>query len=152
MKVFKFKFSKLITVLIYVAIALCFIGIGINVYFIATKGIDGAADPVYPIIQYTMMFLVTGALAVILISILVSSKYTVEKDGFTTHFGIVKSNFKLVDIEKIVLDRNKNKLSVYFKNGEYIVIVVSEEWYNEFVESVLENGNNIDYEIISKQN
>lgn len=150
MKEFKFKFSKLINVLIYVGIALCAIGLGVNIYLICTKGLNGAADPAYPIIEYTMMFFVTILLAVILISIAISSKYVVSKDYFATQFGIIKSKFLIKDIEKIELNRDKNKLSVYMNSGEYTMIVVNEEWYGDFVESILENNKNIEYSIVSE--
>ena len=152
MKVFKFKFAKWIIALIYVAIALCVIGFGVNIFFICTKGFNGAQDVVYPIVQYASMFFVTTLLCVILTSLLISSKYTIDDNYFITHFGIIKSKFLIADVEKIELDRQKNKLSVYFKSGEYVVVVVNEEWYNNFIETLLEKNKKIEYSVISQSN
>lgn len=150
MKTFKYKFSKLIYTLIYVGIALCVVGFGINLYFCITVGISSAANPVYPIIQYAAMFFVSVLLFVLLISILISSYYAVEGKHFKTCFGLIKSSYNIEDIETIELDRTTNKLSVYFKNGNYIVVVVKEEWYNDFVQAILDVNSKIEYSIKSK--
>lgn len=150
MKTFKYNFSKLIHTLIYVGLALCIVGFGINLYFCISVGISSAANPVYPIIQYSAMFFVSVLLFAILISILISSYYAVDGKVFKTCFGLIKSSYKIDEMETIELDRTTDKLSVYFKNGNYIVIVVKQEWYNEFVQAILDVNPKIEYTIKSK--
>lgn len=150
MKVFKYRFTKLIYALIGAGIALCAIGFGINVYVCITQGVSSAVNPAYPIIQYCIMFLVSATLAVILISLLVSSYYSVDKKYLKTSFGIIKSKYAVADIETVELDRKKNKLSVYFNNGSYVIIVVKEEWYADFVQAILDVNPKIEYSIVSK--
>lgn len=151
MKRFKYKFSKLVTVLIYVSIALCFVGTGINIYSIATGDIKSAANPVYPIIQYVLMFLIPAVLLVLLISLLISSYYSVDEKYFKTSFGIIKSKYEISEIETVMLDRTTNKLTVYFKNNSFIVVVVREEWYNEFIDALCSANKNIEFSIKSKE-
>lgn len=151
MKVFKFKFTRLTTIFIYVGIALCFIGLGLNVYSVITSDIASAANPVYPIIQHTLMFLIPIVLLVLLISLLISSYYSVDEKYLKTSFGIIKSKYALSDIETVLLDRNTEKLTVFFKNKSFIVIVVRQEWYEEFINLICAANPQIEYTINSKE-
>jgi hypothetical protein len=152
MKKFKYKFSKLIMVLIYVGMALCVVGFALNLYVAITKGISSAANPFYPILQYTLMFFITIVLFVILLSIAISSYYSIDDKNFVTSFGLIKSKYAISEIDVITLDRKTNKLSVTFLNGNYIIIVVNEEWYNQFIESLIAVNPKIEYAINSEEN
>lgn len=149
MKKFKYKFTKLITALIYVGIALSVAGFGINLYYCIANGIKGAADPVYPILQYTLMFLVTITLTVLLVSVLVSSCYIIDGKYFKTKFGFIVSKYDVENIDTIVDNKKTGKLTVTFANGEFMVIVVKQEWYNDFIEALLAANRKIEYSIIS---
>ena len=142
---FRYKFSKPITALIYISIALCFVGVGINIFLIITGDVN-------PIIQYTLMFLIPAVLLIILVSLLISSYYSIEDKYFKTSFGIIKSKYEISDIETVILDRTTNKLSVYFKNNSFIVVVVKDEWYNEFIDALCKANRNISFSIKSKEN
>lgn len=152
MNKFRYRFSKLTYWLIIAGIALSVVGFGLNLFVCIKNGISSAVDPVYPIIQYTLMFAVTIALFAILLSILISSYYLVDKEQIVTSFGFIKSKYKIKDIETIELDRNTNKLSVYFSNDTFVVIVVKEEWYSQFVQAILDINPKIEYSIKSKEN
>lgn len=152
MKVFKYKFTKLTISLIYIGIALCLIGIGLNVFSIATSDIGESANLVYPIIQYTLMFLIPIILLVLLISLIFSSYYSIDDTVLKTSFGIIKSKYQIKDIQKIVLDRTNNKLTVYLNANTFFVIVVKEEWYEEFIDTLCKANSSIEYTILSKEN
>lgn len=149
MKKFKYKFSRLITALIYVGIALSVAGFAVNLYYCIANGIGQAADPVYPILQYTLMFLVTVALFAILISVLISSYYIIDGKYFKTKFGFIVSKYDVQTIDSIVDNKKTGKLTVTFENGEYMVIVVKQEWYNDFIEALLAVNRKIEFSIIS---
>lgn len=152
MKIFKFKFSKLITALIYAGMALSVAAFGINIFLVATQGLSSAVNPVYPILQYSLMFLVSVLLFVILLSLLISSYYAVGDGYLKTSFGIVKSKYNLANAEKIILDRTTNKLAVYFKDSSFIMVVVKSEWQDDFITAILENNPQIEYTINSIEN
>ena len=152
MKVFKYKFTRLTTILIYVGLALCVIGLGVNIYAIITTDVAAAANPIYPIIQFTLMFLIPIILLVILISLLFSSYYCIDEKYLKTSFGIIKSKYELSNIESVLLDRTTNKLTVTFKNGSYIVIVVKEDWYDNFIDTLCKSNKEIEFSIKSKEN
>lgn len=152
MKVFKYKFSKLTTTLIYVGIVLCAVGFGLNIYSVVASDIASAANPVYPIIQHCLMFLVPSVLAVVLVSLLISSYYAIDGNTLKSSFGIIKSKYNIADIDSVNLDRTTDKLVVYFKNNNYIVIVVKKDWYEEFVDELCKANPEIEYTINSKEN
>lgn len=151
MKVFKYKFSRLTTIFIYVGIVLCFAGIGVNIFAIITGNPAAAANPIYPIIQYTLMFLIPLILLVILIGLLVSSYYALDDKTLKTSFGIIKSKYEIKNIETVLLDRTTNKLTVHFADKSFIVIVVKEEWYDEFIDALCKANSGIEYSIKSKE-
>ncbi len=151
MKVFKYKFSKLTKTLIYIGIALCFVGFGINIFTIVTGDVAEAANPVYPIIQYTLMFLVPAVLLVILISLIHSSYYAIDGTTLKTSFGIIKSKYDITTIYTVLLDRNTNKLTVFFENSSFVIIVVKEEWYDEFIDTLCKANKKIEFSIKSKE-
>ena len=151
MKVFKYKFSKLTKAAIYIGIALCFASFGINIFLLVTGDVKEAADPVYPIIQHTLMFLIPVVLLVILVSLILSSYYSIDGNTLKTSFGIIKSKYDISAIDTVLLDRNTNKLTVYFNNSSFIVIVVKEEWYNEFIDALCKANRSIEFSIKSKE-
>jgi hypothetical protein len=150
MKKFKYKFSKLITILIFVGLAFCIVGFCLNLYLNITNGTSSAADPIYPIIQYTLLYFVTVVLFVLLVSFLVKSYYAVTEKYFITNFGFVKSKYNIELIETISLDRTTNKLAITFEDTSFINVVVNETWYNDFVDALLAANPKIEYSIISK--
>ena len=152
MKIFKYKFTKLTISLIYIGIALCFIGLGINLFTVITSDISESANLIYPIIQYTLMFLIPVVLLVLLISLLLSSYYSIDEKTLKTSFGIIKSKYDIKEIQTVILDRTTNKLSVYLKNSTFFVIVVKEEWYEDFIDTLCKANPQIEYTIRSKEN
>lgn len=152
MKTFKYKFTKLTISLIVIGIVLCFAGLGINIYSVITSNISEAANPVFPIIRYTLMFAIPVVLLVLLISLIFSSYYSIDDKTLKTSFGIIKSKYDIKEITSIMLDRNNNKLSVYLKNNSFFVIVVKQEWYEEFIDTLCKANPQIEYTIRSKEN
>ncbi len=152
MKVFKYKFTKTITVFIYLGLALSVAAVAADTYLVIAEGIKSAANPVYPIIQYTLMYVVGILLFIILLSLLLSSYYAIDGTTFKTSFGIIKSKYEVNKIQSIILDRTTGKLSVYFDENTFIVIVVKEEWYEDFIDELLRANPKIEYSVKSKEN
>lgn len=151
MKVFKYRFTKLIKTFIIIGIVLCGVAFALNLYFCLTADIASDANPAYSIIQYSLMFLVVAVLTPLLISILTSSYYAIKDKTLITSFGFIKSKYDLEKVEVITLDRATNKLAVTFSDETFIVIVVKEEWYNDFVQGVLDANPKIEYRINSEK-
>ncbi len=152
MKTFKYKFTKLITAFIWAGMALAVAAFAMNTYFVFSEGLGSAANIVYPIIRFVLMYLISVAAFVILLSLLLSSYYCVTDTTLKTSFGIIKSKYDIQKIETVLLDRKTNKLSVYFEDKSFIVIVVKEEWYEDFVDELLKANRKIEFSIKSKEN
>ena len=146
MKVFKYKFTKLITTLIYAAIPMPVLVLGLTTYHLIVNDISTAVNIVYPILQYSLMYLVAILLGIILISLLVSSYYSIDGKVFKTSFGIIKSKYDAEKIESVILDRTTNKLAVYFNENTFMVIVVKEEWYDDFIKTLTSLNERIEFD------
>ena len=151
MKIFKYKFTRLIYILIAVILALSVAGFAITLWQVIDFGLD-TANPTFTVIRYILMFIVTVALFVILISLLISSYYAVDEKSksIITSFGFIKSRYDIENIDAVTLERKTNKLTVVFKDEKFIVIVVKEDWYEEFVQATLDITPRIEYSINSK--
>lgn len=152
MKVFKFKFSKLTTAFIFAGILLAVAAFSLTLYNVIKADYLYSNKAIYSIIGFVAMFIVSVALLIILISLLASSYYAVGGDELKTSFGIIKSKFKISEIDKVILDRATEKLAVYFKNETFVMIVVKPEWYEEFVNELLKCNPQIEYVINSVKN
>ncbi len=138
--------------LIIAGIVLSIAGFTVNLAFLIKDGISKAADPVYPILQYSIMFFVTIALFVLLVSILSCSSYIIDGKTFKTKFGFITSKYDAEKITVITLDRKTEKLTVTFENGEFIVIVVRQDWYEQFIDELLKANPKIEYTVNSLEN
>lgn len=152
MKRFKYKFTTMMKVAIAIGLALSAAGFIANLVICLMYGTNSAADPVYPILQYSIMFLVTVLLFAILLSVLLNSAYVIDGKTFKTKFGFIVSKYDVDTIDCITLDRKTNKLIVTFKNETFIVIVVKQAWYDEFIEALLAANPSIEYTINSLEN
>ena len=152
MKVFKFRYSKLILAAIYAGIALAIAAFGVTLYNVIKGDFLQSNNIIYPILSNGIMFIISVMMFVILVSLLVSSYYSIDNKILKTSFGIIKSKFKIDNIESVVLDRKTNKLTVHFADKAFIVIVVKPEWYEDFISELIKNNPKIEYNINSKEN
>lgn len=152
MKTFKYKFTKVTYVFIYLGIALAAAAFGVTLFNVLSGEYKSAPNIAYPIIGFAAMFFVSVLLFVILISFLVSSYYAVGNGTLKTSFGIIKSKFSTDDIESIILDRATDKLTVNFSSGTFMVIVVKPDWYEDFITELLKYNSKIEYTIKSVEN
>lgn len=150
MKKFKFRYSKLTVALIYIGLALSVAAFAMNTFYVITDGIKTALNPFYPILRYSLMYFISVLLCVVLVSLLISSYYAVDKKYLKTCFGIVRSKYDVTKIETILIDRNTDKLSVFFDNNSFITIAINEEWYDEFSDALLAANPKIEFSIASK--
>ena len=112
-------------------------------YRMATVGFGSASL----IIQYVVLLLF-GVLALVIFSaMLIRSVYVVGKKEIVLRFGLIKTVYKIKDIESIRLFSKTNKLVLYFKNEKYTVISVKPEWFNDFIREVLSHNLNIRYDV-----
>lgn len=143
MRTFRFRFSKLIILLQIAAMVLAAAAIAYTVYRMITLGFGDASL----IIQYVLLLLFGVGAIVIFSAMLIRSVYIVGKNEIILRFGLIKSVYKIKEIESIRLFSKTNKLVLYFKNEKYTVISVKPEWYNDFIRDVLSHNLNIRYDV-----
>ena len=143
MKSYKFRFSKLVLVLIGLAIAAALAAVAYTVYRIYLYGFS---SPLL-VIQHVAGLIVAALAIVIFVSLLIRSVYKITDTQIILWFGIVKQTFKIADIESVHLFTKTNKLVIYFKDDKYTVIVVKPEWYNEFTKEILARNDKIRYDV-----
>ena len=143
MRTFRFRFSKLIILLQIAAMVLAAAAIAYTVYRMITLGFGDASL----IIQYVLLLLFGVGAIVIFSAVLIRSVYIVGKNEIILRFGLIKSVYKIKEIESIRLFSKTNKLVLYFKNEKYTVISVKPEWYNDFIREVLSHNLNIRYDV-----
>ncbi len=143
MRTFRFRFSKTIILLQIAAMILAAAAIVYTAYRMATVGFGSA-----PLIIQYVVLLLFGVLALIIFSaMLIRSVYVVGKKEIVLRFGLIKTVYKIKDIESIRLFSKTNKLVLYFKNEKYTVISVKPEWFNDFIREVLSHNLNIRYDV-----
>lgn len=98
------------------------------------------------IIQYIVPFVVGIVGVVIAISMLLKSQYELTETELKTRFGIIVSTYAIEDITAVHLFTKTKKLAVYFKGDKYLVIVVKEEWYRDFIKELLKRNGRIAYD------
>lgn len=143
MKTYKFKLSKAAVILTVAGILLGLGAIGFTVWRIYRTGFS---EPLY-IIQHVVLLLVGTIAIVIFASILIRSVYKITDKEIVLWFGIIKSTFKISDIESLHLFTKTNKLVIYFKDEKYTVVVVKPDWYNEFCKEILARNEKIRYDV-----
>ena len=143
MKSYKFRFSKLVLVLIGLAIAAALAAVAYTVYRIYLYGFS---SPLL-VIQHVAVLIVAALAIVIFVSLLIRSVYKITDTQIILWFGIVKQTFKIANIESVHLFTKTNKLVIYFKDDKYTVIVVKPEWYNEFTKEILARNDKIRYDV-----
>lgn len=143
MKTYKFKLSGIALIFLIAALCASAGGIALTVYRIGKYGFS----TVLLGIQHVVILAACGLLIVLLVSILIRSVYTITDKEIVLWFGIIKSTYKIADIESVHLFTKTNKLVLYFKNERYTVIVVKPEWYNEFTKEILAKNDRIRYDV-----
>jgi hypothetical protein len=139
-EIFKITFTPLIYVLCVVIYLLCGVGAGVSVWRIVRFGILGFND----VLKYPFLIAVCLFCIALITSVLVRSVYVVDDEYFYTQFGFVKSKFAIKDMTSMLLDREKQKLSVYF-GEQFLVLSIKEEWRERFVNAILAVNPKVEY-------
>lgn len=139
-ELFKITFTPLIYILCAAIYLLCAAGAGISVWRIIRFGIHGFND----ILKYPFLIAVCLFCIVLITCILIRSLYVIEGEYFYTQFGFIKSKFAIKEITSMLLNRETQKMTLYF-GEQFLVISVKSEWLERFVRAMLAVNPDIDY-------
>lgn len=139
-KYFKYKFTKSMIALAIAALLLCVLGIAVSVYRIIAYGLRELTD----YLTSPLLIGICLLCIIIVIALLIRSRYIVTNEHYITQFGLIKSKFPIKDVTSVVLDTATNKLTVYV-GEQYSVLSLSPEWTHDFVQALREVNPKIDY-------
>ncbi len=128
MKKYRFRYGKIVYLLLALVVAAAFAGGIWNVYNFVVYLPD-----TFKAITYMVIALLTFFLAILGLSIMIYGRYVISGDYLYTCFGFIKTKSKIADVTQIVHFKKSDKLVVYNKNGEYLVIVISPAEYEDFI-------------------
>ena len=142
MKSFRFKYSPLIWLLLCVIALIVGVGLGLNVYS-AIELFEFAKNMAISSIILSVLCL---AILVLVISVMWVAKYQITQDYFRIRFGFIVLKLEISKVCQIIHFKKSDKLVLYFDNGKYIVIIISPEFYNDFILSLREVNDKIVYD------
>jgi hypothetical protein len=145
-KCFKYKFSPILIVLSVAIIVLCMAGIGVSLYRIVQFGVHGFYDA----LKSPFLSLVCILCIAIVIGILIKSQYVITEKKFIVQFGFIRNSYLVKDITAICLNYDSKKITVYF-GEQFTVLTLHEKENDEFVKTLREVNNNIDYSFTSSK-
>lgn len=128
---FKYRFTKLMIALSCAVILLCAVGIGLSIWRITRNGVHQFGD----FLKSPFLIAICAFGIVIMISVLIRSRYVVTDGEFIMQFGIIKSKYAIKDFTSVTLDTDTRKIAVYM-GEEFFIVVISPEYNNDFVQAL----------------
>ena len=149
-KVYKFRFSPLMIVVFSVGIALCATCFALATWQFVEflGGIRGDITLIWEWIKYLLLYFASVVLALLLIAMLIRSRYIITQKRLITQFGIIFSKYDIKSIRSVALLGDTRKLNVYFDDfkNRFITIVVKEEWYDDFIQTLTSINERIEFD------
>ena len=138
-KRYPFQFTTVVRLLIILGLILLAAGFGLTLWRFM-HFIKDDISSIYDWMKYIILFFMSILLAVLASSILIRSQYLLTGTHLILQFGFIKQKFAYKDIYSIHLFKGLRKLAVYFDDfkTKYIIIVVKEEWYDDFIKTLTE--------------
>lgn len=115
------------------------------------RGIRGDITSAWEWIKYLLLYFVSIFLAVLLIAMLVRSRYIITQKRLITQFGVIFSKYEIKKIRSVSLTSETKKLNVYFDDfkNRFITIVVKEDWYDDFIRTLTSINEHIEFDFVS---
>lgn len=132
---FKFRFSPLLLSLSVFGLLLAALAVGLFSWQFSDFLRHGDLSSAYSWIKYILIYLVSGLLVVFISAMLIRSRYVITEKELILQFGLIKQKFLLSRVASVHLFKGSNKLAVYFDDFKtnYVIIVVKDEWYADFI-------------------
>ena len=117
------------------------------------SGLRGDITSAWEWIKYLLLYFVSILLAVLLTAMLIRSRYMITEKHLITQFGVIFSKYEIKKIRSVCLIGGTKKLNVYFDDfkNRFITIVVKEEWYDDFIETLTSINERIEFDFTSPE-
>lgn len=155
-KTYKFRFSPMMIAVFCIGIVLCAVCFALTswqfVEFVI--GVRGDISSVWEWIKYILLYFVSVFLSLLLIAMLIRSRYIITERRLITQFGIIFSKYEIKKIRSVCLVSGTKKLNVYFDDfkSRFITIVVKEEWYDDFIKTLTSVNEKIEFDFTDPEN
>ena len=155
-KTYKFRFSPMMIAVFCIGIVLCAVCFALTswqfVEFVI--GVRGDISSVWEWIKYILLYFVSVFLSLLLIAMLIRSRYIITERRLITQFGIIFFFFLIKKIRSVCLVSGTKKLNVYFDDfkSRFITIVVKEEWYDDFIKTLTSINEKIEFDFTDPEN
>ena len=152
-KKYPFRFSSLILVVLILGLVLCAAGFGLTTWQFLGFLRDGNIASVYEWLKYVLLYFVSVFLALVIVAMLIKSQYLITDKQLILQFGIIRSKYDLKKIYSIQHFRGSDRLTVYFDDykSKYMVIVVKQSWYDDFVKTLTERNEKISFDFVTAE-
>ena len=132
MKSFKFRYSNTVWILLALVLVLSLAGLIWNIFNL----IEFLPTGSYKVGTYSLIVVLTAILTLLVISVMVYGRYIIKDGKLYSYFGFIRSKMEINDIICLTHFKKSDKLVAYFKDETYTVIVISPEFYEEFISTV----------------
>ena len=155
-KTYKFRFSPMMIAVFCIGIVLCAVCFALTswqfVEFVI--GVRGDISSVWEWIKYILLYFVSVFLSLLLIAMLIRSRYIITERRLITQFGLIFSKYEIKKIRSVCLVSGTKKLNVYFDDfkSRFITIVVKEEWYDDFIKTLTSINEKIEFDFTDPEN
>ena len=155
-KTYKFRFSPMMIAVFCIGIVLCAVCFALTswqfVEFVI--GVRGDISSVWEWIKYILLYFVSVFLSLLLIAMLIRSRYIITERRLIMQFGIIFSKYEIKKIRSVCLVSGTKKLNVYFDDfkSRFITIVVKEEWYDDFIKTLTSINEKIEFDFTDPEN
>lgn len=144
MKIFKFAFSSIAKILMFIALILTTLGGVWNIFNIIAYTSYAIVNWV-KIGGYILLIVFDLCLLILVVCIMSNSKYTIDNEKLVLKYGFITSKILIKEIIAITHFKISNKLVVYLQTGKFTVINIDKNLYEDFVVSVREHNRAIIY-------
>ncbi|MBQ3116606.1 MAG: hypothetical protein IJC07_06230 [Clostridia bacterium] len=140
MKTFRYNHSAIAWIVLIVVLGGSIAGLTLSI--IAILNFDGRT---YSLILNILLCLINALLFAVTLSIILYSKYSIEKNGVRLRFGVFSSITKADEIVDLIHVVKEKKLVARTSDDRYTAVVIKPEKFEEFYSSLLKINNQIGY-------
>ena len=137
-KKYKFKFPPLWIIIAVIGVCLAVACVALNaVRFVGF--IKRNEDPgVYGYMSLILSVLICLAFIVMVIAASISSYYEITSTSVVLRWGFIKNVIEIKDVKEIKFLTVSKKLELIFNDETYFVIVISNDWTQDFIDELKE--------------
>ncbi|MBR5439125.1 MAG: hypothetical protein IKV61_02790 [Clostridia bacterium] len=133
MNKYKYKFSRIATVLLIAGMVLALACITLNVVRIANLAKDNIVASVYDVMSIIIAFLLSIFFIVFAVFALTNSYYIITDRGVSFKCGFISTKLDASEVKEIKFEAVKNKLEIVFNDETFFVVVIEAKSYEPFI-------------------